>query len=111
MFSFHSLKAFPGLIELPGDSTRSEVMEGVGARTTELCQSWDTMTPCEQTCLARCWAGDRAILQLNIAAFNSDVPPQSGDCCCRTDILEASLLLGSCTSISLWLHQCHVMHQ
>lgn len=52
-------------------------MEGVGARMIELCQSWDTMTPCEQTCLARCWAGDRAILQLNIAAFNSDVPPRA----------------------------------
>lgn len=45
MFSFHSLKALPRLLELPRGSARSEVMEGVGARrrlTIELCQSWDS---------------------------------------------------------------------
>lgn len=61
--------------------------------TIELCQSRDTSghdSPIADPCLSRCWAGDRATLQLNIAAFTSDVPPQIGDCCCcRTDILEA----------------------
>lgn len=46
-------------------------------------------TPPEQICLARCWAGDRAMLQLNIPAFNPDVSSQMGDWCCGTDILEA----------------------
>lgn len=97
MFSFQSLKAFPGLTELPGGSARSEVIEGVGARR-RLCWALLSslsagtpvdMIPQEQTCLARCWAGDRAMLQLNTPAFSPDAPPQTDDCCCGTDILEA----------------------
>lgn len=84
VFSFHSLKALPRLLELPRGSARSEVMEGVGARrrlTTELCQSWAPVgrTPPEQTCLAKCWAGDRARLKLNILTFNPDASSQMGE--------------------------------
>ena len=59
------------------------------------------------------------MLWLNTIVFNHNIPPQAVDRCCRTDIFESLLLLGSCMSISLGsctsiplrLHQCHVTHQ
>lgn len=58
-----------------------------------------------------CWASGRGMLQSNILAFNHGVPPQAGDGCCRTDILEALLLLGSLKSIILRLHWHHVTYR